>query len=122
MDRRTAKEFLHLRDWLATVDELVGSGRHAYDASVVMREAGDSLMMKIGEAANRLSRAGIDGPGEVVWASAIANRNWLIHQYDEIDRDATWSTLSQDLAGWRTALAGTFAAAEAFLISESSRN
>lgn len=37
-------------------------------------------------------------------AHDIANRNWLIHQYDQIDRRLTWVTLSRDPAGWRVAL------------------
>ena len=51
----------------------------------------------------------------MVWTDAIANRNWLIHQYDEIDRALTWVTLSRDLASWREALADTFRRAEASL-------
>ncbi len=115
MDRKTAKEFVHLRDWLNRAQELVEAGREVYDSDELRQEAGDSLMMKIGEAANRLSRAEAAGPDGVEWADAIANRNWLIHQYDAIDRDITWSTLTEDLSSWRAALAETFAAAEAFL-------
>jgi uncharacterized protein with HEPN domain len=73
---------------------------------------------KIGEAANRLFRVGVGAPKGVEWNSAIGNRTWLIHQYDEIDRDITWSTLAGDLAEWREALATTFAEAEAFLAAE----
>jgi uncharacterized protein with HEPN domain len=51
----------------------------------------------------------------MVWTNAIANRNWFIHQYDEIDRALTWVTLPRDLAGWRVALADTFRHAEVSL-------
>lgn len=54
-DRKTAKEFLHIRDWLDKARALVSAGREAYDAVELRQEAGDSLMMKIGEAANRRS-------------------------------------------------------------------
>jgi uncharacterized protein with HEPN domain len=118
MDRKIAKEFLHLREWLRRAGEIVESGRDRYDSDELLQEAGDSLMMKIGEAANRLSRVGVVAPKGVEWNSAIGNRNWLIHQYDEIDRDITWSTLAGDLAEWREALATTFAEAEAFLAAE----
>jgi uncharacterized protein with HEPN domain len=118
MDRKIAKEFLHLREWLRRAAEIVESGRDRYDSDELLQEAGDSLMMKIGEAANRLSRVGVVAPKGVEWNSAIGNRNWLIHQYDEIDRDITWSTLAGDLAEWREALATTFAEAEAFLAAE----
>jgi uncharacterized protein with HEPN domain len=99
MDRKIAKEFLHLREWLRRAGEIVESGKDRYDSDELLQEAGDSLMMKIGEAANRLSRVGVVAPKGVEWNSAIGNRNWLIHQYDEIDRDITWSTLAGDFGG-----------------------
>ena len=39
-------------------------------------------MMKLGEAANRLSRLGVLAPADIEWALAVANRNFPIHQYD----------------------------------------
>lgn len=36
-------------------------------------------MMKVGEAANRLSRLGVLAPEGVDWALAVANRNFIIH-------------------------------------------
>jgi len=62
--------------------------------------------MNIGEAANRLHRLGVIAP--VSWEDAIATRNWLIHQYDQIDRDITWATLEDDLPSWELALAEYF--------------
>ena len=53
MSRRVAKKYLHLRDWIARAQELVGHGEVAYFESPLLPEAGDSLLMKIGEAANR---------------------------------------------------------------------
>ena len=41
----------------------------------------------------------------------MANRNFLIHQHDEIDRELTWLTLSMDLPAWRSSLATPFAEA-----------
>ncbi len=115
MDRKVAKELLHLRDWLDWAGEIVSRGEDAYAADGLLQEAGDSLMMKLGEAAGRLARANVEPPPGVAWADAIANRNWLIHQYDEIDRRLTWVTLSRDLTAWRIALAGAFAEAAASL-------
>lgn len=115
MDTRTAKEILHLRDWLRKAATVVEPGHDAYLAEDLRQEAGDSLMMKIGETANRLSRAGVEPPGGVRWAGAVTNRNWLIHQYDTIDRAITWATLTQDLPQWRVALDPLFRAAEARL-------
>ena len=108
MDRRTAKDLLHIRDWLDRVELILKAGRDAYDADPLTQEAGDALMMKIGEAASRLSRSGVVPPKGVSWSDGIANRNWLIHQYDMIDRDITWATLEEDLPAWQAALAATF--------------
>ena len=57
MDRRAAKELVHIRGWLERVDEITQRGKEAYLADALLQEAGDSLMMKLGEAANRLCSA-----------------------------------------------------------------
>ncbi len=100
MNRKAAKELLHIQGWLERVDEIIRRGERAYLADDLLQEAGDSLMMKLGEAANRLSRLGVLAPEGVEWALAVANRNFIIHQYDEIDRELTWLTLSRDLPAW----------------------
>jgi hypothetical protein len=44
----------------------------------------------------------------------VANRNFIIHRYDEISRELTWQTLAVDLPGWAALVSGSFAlAAEA---------
>jgi uncharacterized protein with HEPN domain len=115
MDRKTAKELMHVQGWLERVQQIVERGTDAYLADALLQEAGDSLMMKVGEAANRLSRLGVLEPDGVAWALAVVNRNFLIHQYDEIDRQLTWLTLSRDLPAWGESLQALFAAATAEL-------
>jgi len=61
--------------------------------------------MKLVEAANRLSRLDVLAPDGVEWALAVANRNFIIHQYDQINRELTWLTLSVDLPAWHNSLA-----------------
>jgi uncharacterized protein with HEPN domain len=48
----------------------------------------------------------------VEWALAVANRNFIIHQYDEINRELTWLTLSTDLPEWKVSLQTLFDEAE----------
>jgi uncharacterized protein with HEPN domain len=115
MDRKVAKELLHVRDWLDRTQDVVARGQEAYTTDELLQEAGDSLMMKLGEAAGRLARANVEPPPGVAWTDAIANRNWLIHQYDEIDRALTWVTLSRDLTSWRVALTEMFIEAQSSL-------
>ena len=68
------------------------------------RRRGDSLMMKLGETANRMSRLDVPAP-ERDWALAVANRNFILHQYDQINRELTWLSFSVDLPAWRKSLA-----------------
>ncbi len=112
MELNAAKELLHIHSWLSRVDEIVQRGKAAYLADDLLQEAGDSLMMKLGEAANRLSRLDVLAPDGVEWALAVANRNFIIHQYDEINRELTWLTLSRDLPAWKVSLQDLFAEAE----------
>ena len=119
IDRRTAKEYLHIRDWLALAAQIVSRGEAAYLADPVAQEAGDSILMKLGEAAGRLARSDVSPPAGVAWADAIANRNWVIHQYDQIDRSVTWATLSQSIPRWSTALAQAIHEAEVLLSAPS---
>ena len=112
MDVKAAKELLHIHAWLIRVGEVVQRGKEAYLADALLQEAGDSLMMKLGEAAYRLSRLEVLAPDGVEWALAVANRNFIIHQYDEINRELTWLTLSRDLPAWTVSLHGLFNDAE----------
>lgn len=113
MERKAAKELIHIQGWLNRVDEILERGKDAYLADDLLQEAGDSLMMKLGEAANRLSRLDVLAPNDVDWALAVANRNFLIHQYDQINRELTWLTLSRDLPEWKESLETLFNAADA---------
>ena len=113
MEPRAAKELLHIEAWLERVDEILVKVKDAYLDEDLLNEAGDSLMMKLGEAANRLSKVGVLAPEGVEWALAVANRNFLIHQYDEINRALTWQTLSVDLQAWKVSLAPLFREAQA---------
>ena len=118
MERKAAKELLHIQGWLNRVEEVVERGKDTYLIDDLLQEAGDSLMMKLGEAANRLSRLDVLAPTGVDWALAVANRNFLIHQYDEINRQLTWLTLSRDLPEWKRSLEALFDAAAATISEE----
>jgi uncharacterized protein with HEPN domain len=117
MQRKAAKELIHIHGWLRRVDEIVGRGKDAYLADDLLQEAGDSLMMKLGEAANRLSKLDVLAPDGVDWALAVANRNFLIHQYDEINRELRL-TLERDLPAWKRSLEALFDAADATISEE----
>lgn len=74
MDRKAAKELLHIEGWLERVDEIIQRGTDAYLADELLQEAGDSLMMKLGEAANRLSRLDVLAPHSRIRATECYTR------------------------------------------------
>lgn len=118
MEVKAAKELLHIQAWLSRSEEIITRGHDAYLSDGLLQEAGDSLMMKLGEAANRLAKLGVLAPEGVEWALAVANRNFIIHQYDEINRNLTWLTLSRDLVEWQDSLRELFEVAETAMRDE----
>lgn len=112
MELRVAKELLHIKRWLGVVESIVDGGKAAYDRDPVAQEAGDSLMIKIGEASKYLAASGIGAPQGVKWSDAAKNREVLAHHYSTVDRNLTWQTLSVSLREWQTALAQLFAEAK----------
>ena len=46
MNRKAAKELLHIQSWLIRVDQIAPRGKEEYVADALLQEAGDSLMMK----------------------------------------------------------------------------
>jgi len=87
------------------VSSIVTGGKAAYDSNPVAQEAGDSLMIKIGEACKYLASRGVRAPTGVKWSDAAKNREVLAHQYSTVDRNLTWQTLSVSLGEWEIALA-----------------
>lgn len=112
MELRVAKELLHIKRWLDVVESIVDGGKAAYDRDPVAQEAGDSLMIKIGEASKYCAASGIGAPQGVKWSDAAKNREVLAHHYSTVDRNLTWQTLSVSLREWQTALAQLFAEAK----------
>lgn len=51
----------------------------------------------IGKAARRVSSQTRELHPEIPWATMIAMRNLMIHDYDDVDMDIVWDTLHRDL-------------------------
>ena len=98
MERRVAKELLHIRDWLSLADDIVRRGRDAYSADGLLQEAGDSLMMKLGEAAGRLARAEVEPP-----AGMVRSRGRKYGQAASARRRAWRSTTRTGSGAWTSA-------------------
>lgn len=119
IEPRVAKELLHIDRWLRLGASIVEKGRATYLADEVAQEAGDSLMIKIGEAAKTLASRGVEAPAGVSWSDAAKNREKLVHHYSVVDRAVTWQTLAVSLPQWHAALAPLIEAATAELETRS---
>ncbi len=62
----------------------------------------DSVIRRIeiiGEAARRLSPRTRDSLPDIPWNEIIGMRNFVAHEYDDIDFRIVWDTLQEDLPG-----------------------
>ncbi len=56
-----------------------------------------TLILIIGEAANRVPKEEQALHSRIPWKQIIGTRNRLIHGYDRVDLDILWSIVSEDL-------------------------
>ena len=56
------------------------------------------LITMIGEAANRIPSEFQAGHSVIPWAQIVGMRNRLVHEYDEINYNVLWLTVTEDLA------------------------
>jgi uncharacterized protein with HEPN domain len=81
-----------------------GRSRQDLDQDELLRLALTKLIEIVGEAAKHVSsRTRADMPG-VAWSAAARMRDRLIHHYFDINLDALWATITQDLPSLLDAL------------------
>jgi len=88
--------------------QIVGRGREAWEEDRLLRLAGEAVVGRIADAANRLPESVKDALPDVPWDDIRDIRILVDHIYHRIDYDALWQTLVQDvphlrkrLRGWR---------------------
>jgi uncharacterized protein with HEPN domain len=72
-------------------------GRAVFLADQKTQEAVAYELLKLGEAANRVSRPLRTTHSEVPWSRLIGLRNEIVHEYFRIDPDALWEFVEQEL-------------------------
>jgi uncharacterized protein with HEPN domain len=94
------------RDWQALEDlsmfgslaeDLVSRGKAAYDADVHLQLSGEMIQTKIGEAVSRLSDALIEASPQIRFRAMKRARNLISHNYQIVDPEIVWNTLSVEL-------------------------
>lgn len=99
---------MHIQRWLSVASTIVARGKAEYDMDPIAQEAGDSVMMKIGEASKTVSSRGQPAPEGVNWSDAAKNCEKIAHHYSVIDRELAWRTLSESLPRWEKSLSPLF--------------
>ena len=74
-----------------------GKTRQDLDEDRILELALTRLVEIVGEAAARVPREQQARYPDIPWPDIVGMRNRLVHGYMEIDRDALWSTVAEDL-------------------------
>ncbi len=77
--------------------ELIDRGRTAWDNDILLRLAGEAVIGRIADAANRLPEEVKDSIPDVPWEDIRDIRILVDHIYHRIDYDALWETLRKDV-------------------------
>lgn len=87
--------------WLAdlslTLDntkELVARGREAFDQDSALPLAFEALCNRVGDLAKRILAADPVRFSDPIWRQAARNRDFVVHHYDRLDKDALWVTVT----------------------------
>lgn len=76
------------------LEEIANAGRDSFEASWVVRAAAERQLEIIGEAAGKLSPELAQQRRDLPLDKARAMRNFIAHDYDDIDRDLVWEAVS----------------------------
>jgi uncharacterized protein with HEPN domain len=88
------------------IAEIVAHGREAFDSSEIFQSAAFFNIQVIGEAAVQLTEAVRTGYPDVPWQQVIGMRNFVVHQYFDVDLDVVWETMTRGLPDLRGRLEG----------------
>lgn len=84
--------------------ELIGRGRGAWDDDRLLRLAGEAVIGRIADAANRLPDSVKELIPDVPWDDIRGIRILVDHIYHRIDYDELWETLNRDVPRLRERL------------------
>ena len=89
-DRDLVEHILLAAERLA---EIANDGRDYFEASWMVRAAAERQLEIIGEAAGKLSGEFAQQRPHLPLEKARAMRNFIAHDYDDIDRDLVWEAI-----------------------------
>lgn len=84
---------------LETIRTFSVGGRATFLSDTKTQEAVAYELLKLGEAANRVSKSFRRAHAGFPWARLIELRNEIVHQYFRVDSDSLWEFVETELDG-----------------------
>jgi len=79
-------------------------GRSSFFAEEVTQEAVSYELLKLGEAASRLSKGFRDSHPDIPWSRLVGLRNEIIHEYFRVIPENLWAFVETELDGLERSL------------------
>jgi uncharacterized protein with HEPN domain len=90
----------HMLDMAQKATSFVeGIERAEFDADEPLRLALRHLIQIIGEAARRISLEYREAHSEIPWKDIVGMRSKIVHDYFDVDENAVWDTVTNELPG-----------------------
>jgi uncharacterized protein with HEPN domain len=101
MNERDQLFLNHVLRAIAEIQDFTTAGRSDFMTDSKTQSAVIRQLEIIGEAVKNLSKAMTDSEPDVPWRQIAGARDRLIHAYFNVDIDAVWSMVEQDLPSLR---------------------
>lgn len=79
------------------VRKMEGKNRRYFDDDEFLRLALVHLIQNIGEAARQVTKKTRQDHSSIPWSDIIGMRNIIVHDYIDVDYDAVWTVITEDL-------------------------
>lgn len=86
-----------IEDAAEAAAELAGRGRESWDEDRLLRLAGEAVIGRLADAANRLPDEVKEAVPDVPWDDILNIRILVDHVYHRVDYDSLWETLATDV-------------------------
>lgn len=96
---RELSHIIYIRNALAEIHQWISQGETAFKDNVVVVKATLYNLQTLAESASLLPQEWRDEHPNVDWVEIKAFRNFLAHQYMDIDVDMVWIAITRSLPG-----------------------